>query len=158
VAYSSQTDIERRLPLRFLQQLTDDANGLIVDTDVIADAIADADSTIDSFCRGKHDLPFSPVPDSVKRWSAWLAIYNLYNRRVDLQVPVQVKGKYDLIVTELKAVRDQKIYINDTTSDANTANFYKIKTKQSQPIFQTNSSKTGRLDRFFGPVDGLDNS
>jgi hypothetical protein len=64
----------------------------------------------------------------------------------------------DLVVTELKALRDNKLLIDDEGSDANEANFYVVRSKQNQPIFQTNSDKTGRLDRFFAPNDGLDDA
>lgn len=156
MAYSSQTDIEYRLPGIRLAELTDDTTGITVNAAVITRAIADADSTIDSFARGKHDLPFSPVPDSVRRWSVSLAVLNLYKRRVDLQLPEAIKADTDLIMTELRAVRDGKILIDDEDSDANEANFYVTRRKFSQPIFETNTDKTGRLDRFYAPNDGLD--
>jgi len=157
MAYSSQSDVEERLPGVFLAQLTDDTSGITVNVVTVTRAIADADSQIDSFARGKHStLPFSPVPDSVRRWSVSLAILNLYKRRVDLQVPDAIKEDIALVNTELRALRDNKILIDDADSDANQANFYVLKKSISQPIFKTTSEKTGRLDRFFGPNDGLD--
>jgi len=157
VAYSTKADIELAIPGRFLAQLTDDTSGITVNATTVSRAIADADSQIDSFARGKHSpLPFNPVPDSVRRWSVSLAILNLYKRRVDLQVPDQIKIDNENVMVELRGLRDNKILIDDSGSDANEANFYIVKKKQSQPIFQTNSEKTGRLDRYFGPNDGLD--
>jgi phage gp36-like protein len=157
VAYCTQSDIEERLPSVFLAELTDDTGGITVQAAPVTRAIADADSQIDSFSRGKHSLPYSPVPDSVRRWSVSLSILNLYKRRVDWVIPDAIKEDIELVKTELRALRDNKILIDDTTSDANEANMYVLRTKQSQPIFQTNSDKTGRLDRFFAPHDGLDN-
>jgi len=158
LAYSTQADIVKKLPLRFLRELTDDENGLIVDTDVVTEAIADADSQIDSFARGKHTIPFSPVPNQVKRWSVNLAILYFYARRTDYMIPDPTKLLIDFTMTELRGLRDGKILIDDTTSVANTASFYKLRSKQNQPIFQTTTSKNGRLDRFYAPNDGLDNS
>lgn len=159
MAYSTQSDIEQRLPAVSLAQLTDDVGGQTISSAPINRAIADADSTINSFARGKHGtLPFNPVPESVRRWSVSLAILNLYKRRVDLRVPDGVKEDIELVKTELRALRDNKILIDDDDSDANQANMYVLRSKQNQPIFQTTTEKTGRLDRFYGPHDGLDNT
>ena len=154
--YADQSDLEFRLPSVTLAQLSDDVGGETINSATITRSIVDAMSTVDSFCRGKQEVPFDPVPDNVRRWTVDLAVVNLYARRPDLLLPPAIKDKYDLTVTELKAVRDNKILINDPDSAGNTGNYYKINLSAPQAIFKTTVDKNGRLDRFFAPHDGLD--
>lgn len=158
MAYATQADLELQMPAVTLAQLSNDTDPTTVNATVINRAIEDAESSVNSFCRGKHDLPFNPVPNYVRKWTVTLAEVNLYGRRTDLLLPPATKAKFDLVMTELRGVRDNKILIDDENSAANTANYYKVKKTFPQTIFKTNSDKTGRLDRFFGPNDGLDES
>ena len=83
--YASQSDLELQLPGVTLAQLTDDVGGQTIDATVIDRMIVDAESTVNSFCRGKNTVPFTaPIPDAVRRWTVSLAILNLYKRRPDL--------------------------------------------------------------------------
>ena len=156
MAYCTQEDLELGLSIEAVAQLSNDVDPTTVNAAAINRAIADADSAIDSFCRGKAEVPFDPVPDSVRRWSVSLSIVNLYARRTDLLLPPATKEKHDLVMTELRAVRDNKILINTPDEPSNTASYYKVKKGFSQPIFKTTDEKTGRLDRFYGPRDGMD--
>lgn len=159
MAYSTQADLELKIAPDLLAQLTDDVSGTTTDTGVVNRAIADADSQINSFARGKGSpLPFSPVPDSVRRWSVGLSIFNLYARRIDLQIPDVVKAGHDDIIVELKALRDNKILIDAPDTDANQANMYVSKGDgvDKKRIFTTNNDQTGRLDRYYkGPKFGV---
>jgi len=78
MAYSTKADMEKRLTrdeLVSLADLNEDGNP---DTDVIDQAIADADALIDSYVRVRGlDVPLSPVPTSVRQASVLLAQYNL---------------------------------------------------------------------------------
>lgn len=157
MAYCSQSDIELRLPSTILAQITDDTAGLTIQAAAVNRAILDADAAIESFARGKHDLPFSPVPENVRRWSVILSILNLYSRRVDLIMPDSVRAQVEIVMTELKALRDNKILIDDANSIANTAGIYKTNKSSDSKVFWTSdTNKNGRLDRFWGPNDGLD--
>ena len=153
MAYCTQSDVVFLLPSVRLAELTDDVSGESVDTSVLARCIADADSIIDSYARGKHTVPFSPVPDNVRRWSVMLTIHCLYSRR-ELELPQSLKDKYDNVITELKALRDTKILIDDTDSNANTAGFYKSRGAGTtrKELFTVNSDGTGKLDDYYsGP-------
>jgi phage gp36-like protein len=81
MAYCTQADILAQLAETTLVQLTDDNDVGIVDTDVVARAIADADEEIDGYCGGRYTVPFSPVPGIVRKASVDIAVYNLYSRR-----------------------------------------------------------------------------
>jgi phage gp36-like protein len=157
VAYCSQSDIELKIPSTILAQLTDDTAGLTIQAAAVTRVIADADAQINSFARGKTTLPFSPVPENVRRWSVALAVLGLYARRVDLRLPEAVRVEADNVMTELRALRDNKLLIDDAQSPANTASFFKTnKTSDSKVFWTSDTDKNGRLDRFWGPTDGLD--
>jgi phage gp36-like protein len=154
MAYCTEQDIEKRLPASRLAEITDDepgSNDPVIDSGNVSRAIADADSEIDTYLRGKHDVPLATVPDTVRRWSVILSIWNLYARRIDLSVPETLEKDYDRVVGQLKNVRDNKLMIDDATSDANTAGYYKTNKTSSSRIFTSNSNETGRLDRYFSP-------
>src|SRR5690348_11167221 len=55
-----------------------------VDAAVITDVIAEADALIDSFASKRFHVPFSPVPEIIKRMSAKLAGLILARRRNQL--------------------------------------------------------------------------
>lgn len=151
MAYCTESDIEQRLPTTMLAQLTDDSAGSSVDSAIVTRAIADADSEINTYLRGKHSVPLSTVPDSVRRWSVILSIWYLYARRIDVAVPDTLNADYNRVLSQLKDVRDNKIMIDDSTSDANTAAYYKTNKTSSSRIFTSNDNETGRLDRYFSP-------
>jgi phage gp36-like protein len=156
VAYATKEDLALQMPGITLAQLSNDVDPTTTDDTVIDRMIEDAESSVDSFCRGKHTLPFDPVPKKVRKWTVTLAEVNLYGRRPDLLLPPATKAKFELVMTELRGIRDNKILIDDPDSSANTASYYKLNKSISQPIFKTTAEKTGRLDRFFAPRDGFD--
>ena len=83
MAYSSLVDLQHRLSEAELVQLTDDTNLGIVDSQIVAAAIAEADGLIDSFLRAQATL--------IASLSADLALYRLMARR-GLGVAPEVVG------------------------------------------------------------------
>lgn len=157
MAYSTQSDIEEVLPSNDLAQMTDDTNGEVIDTPIVNAAIARADNQINSYLRGKQNtLPLSPVPPRVKDWSTGLAIFNLYQRRVNLEMPDPIRLNHDDIISELKSVRDGKILIDDPDSPAETASFYKgsgSNTEDAGDLFTDKPDGSGTIDQYYnGPA------
>jgi len=74
MAYCTQNDIELAISEDVLTQLTDDENAGSVDSDIVAAAIATADSEIDGYCAVKYTVPFTTVPAIVKALSLEIAI------------------------------------------------------------------------------------
>jgi phage gp36-like protein len=88
MGYATQADIELQLPEQDLIDLTDDDATGLVNADIIARAIADADAEIDSHLSVRYALPLSePYPDLVRRISVTLSICWLWGRRAVLTVP-----------------------------------------------------------------------
>lgn len=153
MAYSTKVDILQVLSQRDLAQLTDDLDNNSVNTAIVNTAISKADNQIDTYIRGKNGIPFTTPPPRVVDWSVTLAIFNLYKRRVDLDIPEATRIDYDGVIDELKGVRDGKILLDDSASVANTATFYKGTGSTENQIWESNISGTGNLDSYFnGPV------
>lgn len=157
MAYSVEADIEKQLPSKDLAELTDDTNGTVIDSAIVTAMIAKADNQINSYCRGKNDLPFNTAnTPRVLDWSVGLAIWNLYKRRVDLSIPEAIETDHDDIIVELKGVRDGKIIVADPDSTANTGGIYKGSdgdTSDSGDLFTDKPDGSGTIDQYYnGPV------
>jgi len=114
--YSTLADLKNQLSEDQLIQLTDDENLGVVNQAVIDKAIVDADAEIDSYLAGRYTVPLSPIPPLVARFSADLAIYNLYSRR--MAVPDQRKDRRDNGVRLLKMLADRKTTLGETPQRA----------------------------------------
>ena len=80
--YSTVDDIKKMLPEDLIVQLTDDEATGSINQGRVDEAIEQADAEIDSYCAGRYAVPFSTVPDIVKKLSVDISIYNLYSRLV----------------------------------------------------------------------------
>jgi phage gp36-like protein len=106
MAYSTQADIENRLDESVMIQLTDDENTGFVVAARVTEAIADADAEIDSHIGVKYALPLASTPAILKKFSAEIAVYNLYRRRHS--VPDDWQRAYDSAIAHLKRVAEGK--------------------------------------------------
>jgi phage gp36-like protein len=101
--YCSLDDIRRQLPEAVVTILTDDAITGSVDEGVVADAIADADAEINAWLGGRYKVPFSQVPDVIRKISIDIAVYNLDSRR-DGALPEVRKDRYRNAVKLLESI------------------------------------------------------
>jgi len=77
MAYCTQSDVETRIGETDLAALADyDGDGL-PDADVVAAAIGDACSLVDSYLSVRFSVPVSPVPDVLRTRAVNLAVYFL---------------------------------------------------------------------------------
>jgi len=102
MAYCEQADILEQVDEDVLIQLTDDADAGEVDNDKVTRAIADADAEIDGYCGSRYSVPFSTVPDMIRKLSVDISVFNLYARRMG--APEDRKLRYDNAVRYLKDV------------------------------------------------------
>lgn len=81
--YITQTDVEQVAGARNVAIWSNlDSTSETADTTRIATAITNAEAEVDDYFRGgRYLLPFSPVPQKVKDWSAKLAALWLYEQR-----------------------------------------------------------------------------
>lgn len=78
--YTTQADLEKRFGTDLLVRLTDRGatpTGQI-NTDTVAEAIADAAARIDAAIRTRYTLPLTGTPDPLGKIAAHIALYNLH--------------------------------------------------------------------------------
>lgn len=106
MSYCIKDDLLGQISSKQLTGLTDDNNIGVEDDEMIAQAIADADSEIDGWIGKKCTVPLSPVPDLVRKMSADIAIYNLWARRQG--APEDRRDRYKNAIAFLKSVAEGK--------------------------------------------------
>lgn len=102
--YCTQTDIEDQLPKPDLIALTDDEGFGEVSSVRLDRAINDAEAVIDAHCQSRYPLPLTPVPAIIRRICVDLAIYNLFSRRVDDDLPKVRESRKDDAMRFLKEI------------------------------------------------------
>lgn len=116
MAYSDLVRIYSALPESSVAQLTDDANGMVVDEGIVSNAIAKADALINAF------LPAEPeegsVPTVIAEISTSLAIYYLYERQMGTNMPDSVENSYKKQLDLLKLIQSGKMSIGLATEPA----------------------------------------
>lgn len=112
MAYSTLTDLKLQLPETIVIELTDDANAGTVDEDVVTRAIEDADDEIDAYCRKSYTVPFTTVPNIIRKLSVDITIYNLYARR--RSVPEAVETRYGDAIELLTRIKTGEVELADT--------------------------------------------
>lgn len=114
MAYSTLTDLKKLIPEETLIQLTDDENLGAVSQARVDEAIIQADAEIDSYCGSRYTIPFTTVPDIVKKISVDIAIYNLYSRRVE-EIPETRAERYKNAIRQLEGISRGLISIGEST-------------------------------------------
>lgn len=115
--YSTLTDIKKLISEVTVNQLTDDEDtGAVVESRV-TEAIAQADAEINSYCGGRYTVPFSTVPDIVKKISVDIAIYNLYSRKVE-EIPETRADRYKNAIRQLEGISKGIISIGESPEPA----------------------------------------
>jgi phage gp36-like protein len=108
VSYSTLDDIKKMLPDELIVQLTDDEATGAINTSRVDEAVSQADAEIDSYCGERYSVPFSTVPDIIKKISVDVAVYNLYSRLVR-EMPEVRAERYRASIKQLEAIAGGKI-------------------------------------------------
>jgi phage gp36-like protein len=135
VSYCATADLKDALSEEKLKQLTDDDSLGIVVEGRVTYAIAAADALIDSYIRGTHTVPLSPVTDRIKQVSIDLSVYFLYKRRREYEMPVDVVKDYDRQISFLRDVQSGKVLLDTPTAVPNTGGIFKSNRTSESRIF-----------------------
>ena len=130
MAYSTDADLYDRIDQGMVIQLTDDANAGVVDQGKVDNLRADCSELINTYLRGRYEVPLNPVPAILINIETDLLVNKLYSRRANYEIPESVKdAKKDAMVTLDKIskgfiqledqpdVGEAQIAINKTDSD-----------------------------------------
>jgi phage gp36-like protein len=111
--YSTLDDIKKLIPEEVVIQLTDDENLGVVNQTRIDEAIASADGEINGYCGARYTVPFSTVPDIIRKMSVDIAIYNLYSRRLE-EIPETRADRYKNAIRQLEGIAKGVISIGES--------------------------------------------
>lgn len=92
--YCTPVDIEKRIGLAELVQLTDRSRSGQVDTDTVAAAIEDAATELEVYLTGRYTLPFTNNPPALVPLAVSLAVYNLFSARRGGGMVDDVRNRY----------------------------------------------------------------
>lgn len=116
--YSIEADVTSKIPEADVALLTDDADGDVIDSAKVDEAIERADDMVDSYIRGRFEVPLDPTPPLIKRISTNLAIFELYERKLNLIVPENIQRLRDNAVGDLVKIQEGKIAIEISKGQA----------------------------------------
>jgi phage gp36-like protein len=134
--YCSFSDLTGAISERTILQLCDDDNeaAFVFDNEPnkagqrLLDAIASADTTIDSYIAERYDLPLNPVPDLIKQISVNLAICNLYERQREADLPQAISDRRASFIKTLEKLQSGKVSIPGLRKTAPESTFLVNKT------------------------------
>lgn len=112
MAYCDQADLERRLTLPILIDLTDDTvPPQVVDVAVLGTTIAAAGEVVDGYLRDRYVLPLDPVPGLVREIAADLVAYRLWGRRPEGkgEPPKNLEKAHDVALRMLRELQEGKL-------------------------------------------------
>ncbi len=96
MAYCTQADVETRIGLVDLTDLSDYDDDGTPDATVVAEAISSGEAIIDSYLGTKFQVPVTPVPDVLKTRAVNLTVYYLRLGRDSVTEDVRAQYKDDI--------------------------------------------------------------
>lgn len=115
MAYCTLADIEKALESRRLIELTDDEGLDVVNQGRIDEAIGTAQGEVDGYLAERYQVPVSPVPALIRAATVDLAIYNLYSRKMDDEMPETRQKRYEAAIRRLEKIAAGKIGLGIAT-------------------------------------------
>lgn len=79
--YCTRADLEARLGPHLLRELTDLETTGAANDSRIQQAILDASAQVDAYAAMRYPVPFSPVPEFIRRVAIDLAVHRLFEAR-----------------------------------------------------------------------------
>ncbi|MEW5745278.1 MAG: DUF1320 domain-containing protein [Nitrospirota bacterium] len=123
--YSTLDDLKKPLPEKNIIELTDDDGLGVVDQTKVDEAIAYADQLIDGYLRGRYSLPLSTVPGLIKQLSVDLAIFHLYGRRFEMELPEGIMARYKNAIKLLEQIQKGLISLGIESASTGSQGIYK---------------------------------
>ena len=117
MAYCTLTDIQKKLPLAQIIELTDDDGSGEVDATNLNEAISRAEQEIDLFLGKVYDLPLDPVPTLVVSLASELVVYYLYTRTHENIPPARI-WQYRNALSILQKIGQGELQIGVTPPEA----------------------------------------
>jgi phage gp36-like protein len=112
--YATIDDLKAEIPARNLEDLT-------MNLVRIQKALDDATAEVDSFL-GRYLLPLAdPVPGIIRQTVIDIAVYRLYERRFELEMPQGMRTRYEDAIARLKRIEEGTQILNVTAIEESAA-------------------------------------
>jgi phage gp36-like protein len=110
MSYTSQDELTKRYGTPMLLDLTDRASppAGTIDSDVVTEALVNADAAIDGYLLGRYILPLSTTPPLLKDLAQAIAIYKLHRN----SVPDMTASDYASALATLKLIASGTVRLN----------------------------------------------
>lgn len=135
MSYCSLDDLKKAIPEENLIQLTDDAQTGVIDNEVIDDAIAYAGQLIDGYLRGRYSVPLDPVPELIRRLAVDMAVFHLYSRRFELEMPQSMIDRRKEIIRLLEQIQQGKVQLGIETDKSPGQGYYQSNKTEEDRFF-----------------------
>jgi len=134
MAYIDLQILQKYIDTEELIRLTDDNNNGIIDESKIDIAIKNASNELESYLRDVFIEPLpEPLPGELENILADITIYNLYKRRMQLNMPESIINIYKDAIDKLKKIREGIITISLNKKDL--SGFIKINKTEDDRLF-----------------------
>lgn len=110
---------------------------------IIDAAIVDADAEIDGYLAKRYNVPLSPIPKVINKYSKDIALYNLFSR-IGIDESTDQKtylNRYNAAIKFLTLVAEGKVSIGTETEDPASAAATGFTVKSSPRLFSRNSMR-----------------
>lgn len=133
MTYATQQNMIDRFGQQELIELTDHTNIGVINTLVLASALADADAEINAYIGSRYTLPLANVPPILVKFAADVARYQLYDTRAS----EQVKQRYDDAIKFFKALAIGTVSLGLNSLNAPVVDMGGVAYKAATPVFNS---------------------
>lgn len=140
--YCTLTDIKSAIPEQNLIQLTDDEGAGEVNQERVNDAIDYADQLIDGYLRGRYTLPLDPVPGLLKKLAVDLAVFFIYSRKLELEMPEGMENRYKNSTKVLEMIQKGTVSLGTEEGSTTEPGEYKTNKTASDRMFPKDKLET----------------
>ena len=151
MAYATIVDLKNRIPEEWIIQLSDDNQTDSIDTEKANDVLRYGSDIIDSYLRGRYQLPLTTVPDMIRDLNIYLATYFLFTRSLVTTIPEPIKAQYDEAIKLLKEIQRGKMSPFEVASNPTWVVSNHGQTGDVRPtiLATTSTNSTVGWDRYF---------
>jgi phage gp36-like protein len=132
MSYATQADLEKRIPVRELIQLTDDEKLGVVNAARITEALEIASSTIDSYAGTKYAIPLQ-TSVKVRDLCVDLAAWCLEKRRARIRKDTQ--KAYEAAIGFLKDLSASRATLDQPTGASPQTGAGELKATEEEQVF-----------------------
>lgn len=137
MTYASQQNLIDRFGEDELIQLTDRANTGLINSTVVARALADADAEINGYLSTRYTLPLSPVPAVLEKLACDISRYQLFEN----SVTEIVQERYENAVRFLKDVAAGRVTLGVDSNNAQPVTNNSVQMSATKPVFRRADSE-----------------